>query len=80
MEKTKIDKLISDLENNGKGCKCSAYYSGECACGANWPDHHIHEAIEQLKFLKRLEELSSDLKYSSEFIGKVVRSHFDNFN
>lgn len=75
MSQNNIDNLIAGLKNKGKGCKCSAYYVGECACGVSWPEHHIDDAIKQLEFLKKLSELCSESKHSNEFVGILVRDH-----
>ena len=32
--------------NKGHGCKCNAYYSGECGCGVDWSDNDgFNEAL-----------------------------------
>ena len=38
---------MSDLEQqlahcDGKDCKCMAYYSGECACDADWTPAEVY--------------------------------------
>lgn len=39
--------MAKEYYYEGKGCKCAAYYSGECACGADWTPKPIHDALEE---------------------------------
>lgn len=36
----------------GKGCQCSAYYEGECACDADWTDPRVYELEQKLAEVK----------------------------
>ena len=40
---------MSEEYYEGKGCKCGAYYSGECCCDVDWTDPEIYKLREQLK-------------------------------
>ena len=44
-----------DLNNyyKGKGCKCHAYYYGECACGVDWTPKEVYELRKEVVELRK---------------------------
>ena len=56
--KSEMKKCVPDKKESpkGKDCQCSAYYSGECACGADWSNNDGFNTCRQ-QMLERIESI-----------------------
>lgn len=48
---TDIKELLKALRSKGEGCKCFAYYSGECCCDAVCGENYTQEAADVIELL-----------------------------
>jgi len=52
VDSTKGLNDMSDEYYAGKGCRCGAWSSSECACDVDWTDPKIYELEQQLTTLQ----------------------------
>lgn len=56
MEADKLRGALAKLENamsDGNGCKCGAYWRGECSCDVDWTPKEIYDLRAERDELKR---------------------------